>query len=53
MTANDVKVGLLALVQTTSEAQVSDLEFALCYRSIQEHSIVMQVREAALSAVET
>jgi DNA-binding transcriptional LysR family regulator len=53
MAANDIQTGLLAPLQTTAEAQVSDLEFALCYGSTQAHSTMKQVREAALSAVET
>lgn len=51
MAENDIKAGLLVPLQTTSDAQVSDLEFALCYGSMQEHSTMEQVREAALSAV--
>ncbi|WP_457093895.1 LysR family transcriptional regulator [Microvirga sp. P5_D2] len=52
MAGNDVKAGLLRPLKTTSEVQISDLEFALCYGSMQEHSTMKQVREAALSAVE-
>jgi hypothetical protein len=49
---NDIKAGLLAPLQTTSDTHVSDLEFALCYGPTQDHSTMEQVREAALSAVE-
>jgi DNA-binding transcriptional LysR family regulator len=51
MAANDISVGRLAPVQTTSEAQISDLEFAFCYGATQEHTTMEQVRQAALSAV--
>jgi DNA-binding transcriptional LysR family regulator len=52
MAANDVKSGLLASLQTTPHARVSDLEFALCYRPTLEQAIMERVRAVALSAVE-